>query len=350
MADVEPSERFGAFVRDYGEVVLRLAHADVRRLQPSPHASIAYGSAGLAYALWHAARGRDPTLLEAADRLIREVARSRAKSAYALQGAVIRPGSIFCGEAGVRFVRILVGRALGVADRRAEQRFLDTCHARGPVELMQGRAGCLAALAFLQADGSRLAASLVRHLIRTKEEPDRWDSLAHGWPGVCLAVLAWLRATGAPPPDGLYSFLADRAQAVPSPRGPPKARSMVLSWCNGAAGHALLWARAYESFATPRFLDLAVAAAERIAAWDGFGPPSLCCGRVGWAYAYAAVDRVAPGGGWRRRALVEADAVLASAPTYSHTNGLFWGYPGLYCLSSDLLADVPLRFPCVEPP
>jgi hypothetical protein len=66
---------------------------------------------------------------------------------------------------------------------------------------------------------------------------------------------------------------------------------------------------------------------------------ALCCGLAGRAYALLAVDRVDPDRGWYDRALVmatrAADEMLNGAGPWP--NSLYFGYPGLVCLTQDLL-------------
>jgi serine/threonine-protein kinase len=124
------------------------------------------------------------------------------------------------------------------------------------------------------------------------------------------------------------------------------------SWCNGAAGLVLLWARAYEHTPSPFYLDRARRAARTLLHHTSGVMGDLCCGLGGRAYALLAMDRIEPDHFWYERALeMGSRAVGASLERVGEwPNGLYKGFPGLVCLAADLscAARDRIGFPLVE--
>jgi hypothetical protein len=292
-------------------------------LQDPPHATLAHGGAGVAYALWRLGERR------LARGWLRDALGDRRRVAY---GGLDR-GSFFVGRPGVLHVRALLARA-------------PTPVALGTgVELIGGAAGhLLGALARGQRDrrsamlADRIAVD-VRGRARRPWRAIDGTNLAHRWPGPLLALLAW----EAPEP-WLVDALARLARATDHHAVPADVRG---TWCTGAAGITFLWAHAYERTGEALFLRTARTAA-RVAEKHLPARPHLCCGMGGVAYALLAMERIEPGRGWRERATAIAERAIAMPLGTRWPSGLLWGHPGLVCLALDLLVDEPRGFPCLE--
>ncbi|HUS64078.1 MAG TPA: lanthionine synthetase LanC family protein [Kofleriaceae bacterium] len=353
------ARHLGDFVGGYLDEVTALSYVDVKRSQPRPHASIACGAAGIAYALWRVSRRLDrPELLAHAARWAREASAARGeRSAFAGTNllAAERRGSVVYGPAGVDLVLALVGAPRAAAASRA--RFRRAAATGLAAELYFGAAGELAAAEVLRAHRRATAADVRRAAARLDEErleaewsADRTLGMAHGIAGMCFALLQASRR----PPAWLLASL-DRLAALGAPLGrgtrwphdtAGAPSRMPPSWCNGSAGMAFLWARAHEATGQARHRQLA-----RRAALDVYdhasSRPDLCCGAVGQAYAMLALARIDPGGGWRRKARQLTTLALVSDVELEAPHGLLTGEPGLLCLAVDLMTGE-TRFPLFE--
>lgn len=348
------------YASGYVEAVTALSYRDIERQQKRPHASVAFGAAGIAYALWRGSQrlGR-PELLAPARRWIADAWRARsARDAFAsadLPRADWR-GSTAYGPAGVALVAALIAPAREAAAWR--DRFRRAAVTAPKTDLLFGAAGAVsgahmllahrrASRADLRAAASRLAE---RRLDTEWRAPSAMVGMAHGLAGMCFVLLqaatrspAWLLAS------------LDRLAALATPVGrglrwpydtSGAASAMPASWCNGSAGMAILWAKAYEVTGDARHRRLA-----RLAALDTYdhmnARPDLCCGCIGMAYAMLALSRVDPGRGWRRKAHQLATLALVTEVETEWPHGLLKGEPGLFCLAVDLLARE-TRFPLFE--
>ena len=166
---------------------------------------------------------------------------------------------------------------------------------------------------------------------------------AHGWPGILYAVLAWHEQRSAPAPQWFADALR-RLAVVWSP-GLTSKPGFEASWCNGAAGAALLWSKAYTCLGDEVFSRVARRAARTALAASG-RMSSLCCGDVGVAFAVLAVDRIDSDPRWRRHArLLAARTIAHGAMPWRF--GLFQGDAGLVCLTLDCLGEA-RGFPGIE--
>jgi hypothetical protein len=235
--------------------------------------------------------------------------------------------------------------------------YLRACRGTGtrPFELMLGGAGQLVgACAMLRGfDDARLrrfatarAAELLDQVQTRARRPWRAadaSNLAHGWPGVLYAVVAWHELSMLAPPSWLVAALvrlaqAWRAQAVPRP-------DMRATWCTGAAGAALLWCKAFAITGEPVLLRAARATGDTARRHVDRARRHLCCGVAGVAHALLAIEAIDPGRGWRVHARQIGAAAMTDAAPSRWPNGLLWGHPGLACLALDLVSDEPHAFP-----
>jgi DUF1680 family protein len=106
-----------------------------------------------------------------------------------------------------------------------------------------------------------------------------------------------------------------------------------------------LWAKAFAVSGDARFIDVARRTAQHAMATSGKNR-GLCCGDTGIAFALLALERIDPRRGWRAKARALADHEIA-AGGFVHSNGLYYGHPGLACLAQDLLGE-PRGFPAIE--
>jgi eukaryotic-like serine/threonine-protein kinase len=143
--------------------------------------------------------------------------------------------------------------------------------------------------------------------------------IAHGWSGLLFALLRWGNATGGSIDPIVMTrleelaFLAEpHAGGVRWPLQNSNASSVSFmeGWCNGTAGHAMLFALASQIYRNNGFAELAERAVA--SAWSSemrYG--TLCCGLAGIGYALLAVQRVT-GSDDRARSLARRAAADSS--------------------------------------
>ena len=332
----------------------------------APVASLAYGAAGIGYALNRIAilRG-DARLIALADRWVHhaDVLADEPDAFYSdelgVEQAVAGEVSVFHSVLGLPFVRVLVSAAIGDADaaQRGVARLVDQSRLRcDNPDLTVGRASVLLALAEIvealpPADAASRALTLARgdELARDLTDVLRSDStlhhlgIAHGDAGLAHALLRWATATGMNP-DPVVAERLDELLAIAEPhagglRWPVERMSgtphYVDGWCNGAAGHAMLFGLAYERLGRDDYAEAALSAAMSAAATETeLG--TLCCGLGGVAYALLCAHRISGDSSWR--ALAERTARRAArchSPAY-HRDALFKGEVGVAVLLEEL--------------
>jgi hypothetical protein len=328
-------------VSSYLEAIERIDYVELKTLQRRPHADLAHGAAGTAYALWrlgHTRRAR--TWLEAA---------LRDHGATAIAPAT--RASFLHGRAGLHWLRALVAPT---ERHLAVDAYARCARTATRSTFIEGAAGHLTGARILLAQFEdrrlrRLATSLAARLWERLERRARraWRasdtrSFAHGWPGIVHAAVAWNRWSGEP----ISGQQIDVVRRFAAAWSPPPAGSLRGAWCNGAAGAAVVFASAYAAVGDEALLRTAERAASvaRSARWPD---ATLCCGLGGAAYAMLAIDRVAPDRGWRERA--DAMALRAMQPSaMPWPNGLYRGYPGLICLARDTIVETPLGIPAID--
>ena len=287
-----------------------------------PTASVSYGAAGLALALYRIACQRDdPHKLALADVWCRHAQREaegpdglRPDPAY-FGTEPVELVSAFHSAAGISAVaaRVAWARADAYSLHEAVHSYLTFAdNTTGGFDLIQGRAGLLlgcALLLDLMTDpeprlvelGQRLFDELRSHLAgKSPADGTAYADLgiAHGWAGGLYASLQWCRAAGRQlPPDLERQLDTLAALAVPVGRGfewrgvgHGSGEGLSASWCRGSAGHVFLWTLAAHTLGNaprgddPAFEDLAIGAG-----WHAWESPelaaNLCCGLAGRAYA-----------------------------------------------------------------
>ena len=350
-------------------------------LPEPPLASISYGAAGIACALYRIALAReDAALLSLADLWAAQAAARTGDEAFYRPGSALVPENLgrvspYHTASGVHAARAMIAQALGDprSRREAVSGFLAASAAPCPnPDLTLGRSGSLLAASLLlepaddpapelRALGGRLLAGLWEEIdelppiAECAERPNL--GMAHGWAGTLYASLRWCRAAGTPLPAGLPARLSELADlARPWGRG-LRWRwyaegggdfGAMAGWCNGSAGFVFLWTLAHRMLGEARHLQLAEAAA-----WNAWEDPvrdaTLCCGLAGRAYALLSLHRHGGGPEWLERArdLAERAAVEVARNSES-SHSLYKGEVGLAALAADLAHPADAAMPFFE--
>lgn len=345
-----------------------------------PRASVMFGAAGLAYALYRmACAGEDAGLLALGDhwatRALADVGNPEASynPELELTPELLGPNALFHTASGIHATAALVALAQGNPGQYAvhSARFLQAAEVATPnLDLTMGRGGALLGslllreahpAAGLEASAGRWARALWAQLEAAppiEEAPLPLNlGMAHGWAGVLYALLRWHRATGEELPPGVPSRLRELADcAEPAGRGlcwpwrdPGRrvAAGSMPGWCNGSAGFVFLWTLAAEVFEESEWTGIA----ER-AAWDawqrGRVPGSLCCGSVGVAYALLNLARHTGDPAWIDRAARIADRAAGSGVPGRPRDSLYKGDLGLALLIAELDSPDEARMPFFE--
>ncbi len=325
---------FADYLATYRAAIATTRYAEMGELQPPPLASLGQGGAGTAYALWRLGETRR------AKTWIAAALADRSKRAYEPKVMVDdRRSSLLFTRPGALWAQAMISPATAPALARAI--------ANPPLdEHACGAAGhYLAARLVVRHPAldrviARLGARVVEAVrVRAATPWLREDAMrfAHHWPGICYAALVH-----APKEAWLVEAVARLAAIAGPPDVPP---SFVASWCNGSTGMVLLWAKAFALTGDPRFMDAARKAADN--ALTGRGRNSgMCCGDLGLGFALLALHPFDRRGGWLGHARALAAREIA-APGFRHSNGLYYGHPGMVCLAQDLLGE-PRGFPSIE--
>lgn len=348
-----------------------------------PTASVNYGAAGIACALYRMAQGRaDGELLALAD-----IWAERARTLIGTEGAwhnpeiqireeMIGPTALYHTATGLHATRALIAHAQGFTGLQEEAVTAYLAAARDPgpnQDITLGRSGLLLGAALLldtlpegeirralTAWGEDLRQKLWEEL---NAEPSIRDdessanlSMAHGWAGHLYAALHWHRSAGAELPGRFAERLSSLADcARPWGRGVRwrwhgmENGVTMPGWCNGSAGHLFLWTLAAELLGEPRWSDLA----ERTAwnTWESNdNVTSLCCGLAGRSYALLSLWRKGGGPEWLTRARVLANRAARGAahPEAETPDALYKGAMGVAALAADLRRPEGAAMPLFE--
>jgi eukaryotic-like serine/threonine-protein kinase len=339
-----------------------------------PFASVNYGAAGIAYAMYKLSLARDDArLLATADVWAQKatVLSGREEAFHAsevdINEKTVGNASLFHSPSGIHAVRALIGFALGerAAATSAISEFVAA--SRVPcefVDLTLGKAGLLTGCAELLnamrgAPGGDPAVIVARGVELHDEIKLSLDGgplatsvsmsnlgLAHGWAGLLFALLRWSQARGESAEP--YRARLDELAALHEPHGagirwPVSNRTVPRSsyaegWCNGSAGHALLWALAHELLGAPDYRVYAVRSA--LSAWSSeIKLGTICCGLAGIGYACAAAHRVTGDGVWLSRARLAARRACEDRSKWFYRDSLYKGAVGAVLLYEELDAS-----------
>ena len=367
-----------------------------------PTASANHGAAGIAYAMLRLACHRDdPALLSLADLWItKTLAEGTDERAFYNEKLEITKDtvseiSLHHMLSGVYFVRALVSRAMGdpLTEQGAIEAFLHAANGEPEcLDITLGRMSVLHGCTMLLEDGgpSRYIdpAPIVAFGDRVldgiweringfppvpKSKELTFQGMAHGWAGILYGTLRWIRVSqkwrassnAQVIPAAFTTRLDELADcAIPMGRGlvwrwfnlrqaevQEGDLGLMPGWCNGNAGHVHLWTMAHETYAEPRYLELATNAA-----WGMWDQPvnfnNVCCGAAGCAYALLNMHRHTGDKEWLRRARQYAHRV-ATHPDRPPDNpgdihSLYKGDVGLMLLLDEIEDPAFARMPLFE--
>jgi len=346
-----------------------------------PFASINYGAAGVAYAIYRIACARgDRQLLALANAWVQKAfALSSHAKAYYDTGLGITPEtvgevSLFYSVCGLHCVDALVRVALGDMDGAARAVEAFVARSRGPCEnpdLTTGTAslllGCaeliesvgassLLDLTLVRERGDEIAGAL-SHILDAERIATstrvRFYGIAHGWAGLVFALLRWTRALQRSAQPLLQAKSDELAGlAIPYDGGlcwkmQNNSASFMPGWCHGTAGYTMLFALAHEVTGVTTYADLVEGAAAT--AWNiEASHASLCCGDGGNGYAFLAAYRVTGARVWLERARAAARRAL-SDKSRLFRDALYKGELGVVVLASELDRPAVAAMPLFEP-
>ncbi len=347
----------------------------------APYASVNYGAAGIAYAMYRLARARSDTdLFDLASMWVQKAhALSIGPKAFydpapGLAPETVDRVSLFHSINGLHCVDALVHLSLGDAPAaaRAITTFVDG--SRGPCDspgVTGGAAGLLLGCAELLESANRsrvdtesvyrrgdeIAATLTR-LLESEEIATsarlRPLGIGHGWAGLLFALLRWARASRFAVSTLIDERLDELAAlAIPFENGvrwttQNNSSLFMPGWCHGTAGYTMLFALAHEMLAVPAYADLVESAAK--STWNIETPHgSLCCGNAGNGYAFLAAYRVTRLNVWLDRAHAAVKKASEDAPDFFSRDALFKGPLGVALLESELDDPLTAAMPLFEP-
>ena len=354
-------------------------------LADAPLSSINYGAAGVAYSIYKIAATRsDPKLLSLAD-----IWAQRALATSAREEAFYRPDleidrervgevSLFHSMSGVYCVRALTSIAMGDPGgaNAAIHSFVEK--SRGPcdsLDLTLGKASLLLGCAELleamptpwlfnaglvRSRGDEIAEDLTG-FIKSEQVASSQTvpmlGIAHGWAGLVFALLRWAKVTGGAIDASLVTAL-DALAELAEPHGAglrwpvhnstKTSPSYMEGWCNGTAGHTMLYVLAHELVGQRNYADFAERAA--ISAWAAetrLG--TLCCGLGGVGYALLAAYRLTGSDLWLERARVTARRAASDNSKTFLRDSLYKGALGVALLAEDLKYPNSAAMPLFEP-
>ena len=338
-----------------------------------PFASVNYGAAGIAYAMYKLAVARDDArLLATADVWAQKaLVLSAHEEAFhtteiEIDEKTVGNASLFHAPSGVHAVRALVALALGdgrgaaraatdfVAASRIPCEFVDVTLGKAGLllgcaellEAMRGARDCHAGA--IVARGTELHDELAQDVERNVFATTPATSslgFAHGWAGMLFALLRWSEACEASAER--YRPKLDELAALAEPYGtsirwPVHNRTVERTsysegWCNGGAGYALLWALAHARLGDAAYAVLVERSASY--AWSSdLKVGTICCGLAGIGYACAATYRVTGDAVWTARALTAARRACEDRSKWFYPDSLYKGAVGAVLLREELHA------------
>jgi serine/threonine-protein kinase len=296
---------------------------------------------------------------------------------------------------GVYFVRALVSRAMGdpMTEQGAIEAFLHAADGEPEcLDITLGRMSVLQGCTMLLEDGGpsryidrtpivafgdRVLNGIWERIngfppVRDSNELT-FQGMAHGWAGILYGTMRWYRVSqkwrGSSTSQALPAALITRLEEL-ADCGAPMGRGLVWrwfterhakvedgdpglmpGWCNGNAGHVHLWTSAHETYAEPRYLELATKAA-----WGMWDQPvnfnNVCCGAAGCAYALLNMHRHTGDKEWLRRARQYANRIATHRDRPSDVPGeahsLYKGDVGLILLLDEIEDPGFARMPLFE--
>ncbi|WP_348266085.1 lanthionine synthetase LanC family protein [Edaphobacter paludis] len=363
-------------------------------LPTAPKASLTYGAAGVAYALYRiACRHQDAALLSLADVWCRR-ALSEPENNDSFYNSEIEITPEIVGQiapyhtlSGIHAVHALVSHAMCDVPSQAIALEGFMAASQKPcdnLDLALGRSGTLLVSSLLldtleegdvlpraplMAFGNQTMKSVWQEI--EQQPPIRegtvitYPGIAHGWAGILYAALCWHESSGSELPSGLEERLQQLMECA-EPWGSgvrwpwvlPQGRkggaaSYMPGWCNGTAGHIFLWTAAHRRFRNDAYLRIA-----EKAAWNAWETPSsitnLCCGFAGQAYGLLNFYKHTGENIWLERARELASRAAAwNSENYMEfklpPESLYKGEMGVALLAAELSAPHTACMPFFEP-
>lgn len=340
----EPLQRLKA---EFGLGSPRLRSFDV----VPPRCSVTYGAAGIAYALLRAAElSGDAELLWAADAWI-EHAEQHADAPVAFTSAGIdltrkRIGfsALSAAEPGLFFVKGLVRAAMGdfYGTGRAIHQFLAATTHRPSHHTDVNLGGPGLAIAADRLATLNIPLSTREHLLtvrdrlianawlRTRPAFNRRTRLgfAHGVAGMLFASLtAGLSREVSEASGRLQELPVMIRKGIHWPVF-VTGSSFMPGWCNGVAGHMLLWTRLWQFSASSDHREMMERTAWGL--WESrTAIGNVCCGAAGQAISLAVFGSTVGDPAWQSRARALLDSLQPRWPGDDHPQSLFRGELGL---------------------
>ncbi|HKD84210.1 MAG TPA: lanthionine synthetase LanC family protein [Terriglobales bacterium] len=363
------------------------------RLSTAPLASLTYGAAGVACALYRIASQRQtPALLSLADVWCRraladpENPDSYYNSEFQITPEIIGKVSAYHTVSGIHAVQALIAHAMCDVVTQANAVNCFMIASQEPCEnldLALGLSGTLLVSSLLLDTfgdtpldaapmvqfGNHIRDSIWREL--DAQPPIRdgtritYLGIAHGWAGMLYAALCWHFSSGEELPAEFEERLEELMEcAEPFGRGlrwpwalprhnDGQPATYMSGWCNGSAGHLFLCTAAYRKFKDEKYLKVAERAAWNT--WDSAEAISnVCCGLAGQAYGLLCFYNLTGERVWLQRATALARRAAKWGPA-NYTalkltpESLFKGETGVAVLMSDLDAPEFARMPLFEP-
>jgi hypothetical protein len=350
----------------------------------APVASLAYGSAGVAYGLYRIAQSRrNPRLIALADLWTQNAYTQAAETNAFLSDELditheaVGDVSLLHSLAGIHFVQALISASVGDAETmdRALAALVEHSQRRCPnPDLTLGTGSLLLALSeiieSLPASGSlardlarRRGDELARHLESVLRTENMSTSklvpalgVAHGWAGLLYVLLRWRMSTNMPTDEIVKERLDElREWAQPHAGGlrwPVHNRvgpvDFLDGWCNGTAGHTMLFELAHRTLEDDEYAEIAIRAAEAAQMTDTeLG--TLCCGLAGIGYASLSAYRITGDKIWRQRAELLAQRAANCTSDLFYDGSLYKGAVGVAVLEEELSECDHAAMPVFEP-
>jgi serine/threonine protein kinase len=315
-----------------------------------PTASVNFGAAGIAYALYRIASIRnDASLLSLADIWATRAAHNLNDQSFYSPELDITPETVgrisaYHTASGIHCVQALIGHAMG--DMASQQAAIDAfiSASKAPcdcLDLTLGQSSILLAGSLLLDTIPNLSWFDKTPLLDLGNQKlqDIWSKInsfdpisdcseirlsgiAHGWAGFLYATMRWCQSAGHILPKQVkerLQELADCGEVVGQgmrwpweiPQPGVRTSNYMPGWCNGSAGFVYLWTLAYQTFHDTDFLTLA-----EKTAWNTWEEPdsvgNLCCGLAGRAYALLNLYKYTGEKNWLHRAQALATKAASS--------------------------------------
>jgi serine/threonine-protein kinase len=333
----------------------------------APQCSLAYGAAGIAYALTRASvLTQDEELVWAADAWI-EIAEKNASNPGAFTSAelgvtrrTIGFASLSNAEPGLWYTKSIIRATLGDGSgtHAAIHKFLTTAKIRRSHMADVNLGGLGLALAAKRLSKLPINPKTREELLAfSLERVSRaWEfakpinagkallGFAHGAAGLAYTSLVCGDTSNSLQlMDDLTRIAECQRRGL---RWPVRSKTnfFMPGWCNGVAGHLLLWSKVWQRFA--RVEDREVL--ERIAwgVWESrTNLGNICCGAAGQAMILSCFANVVDDPTWRKRS---ADLLAFATPIWTkqdHPQSLFRGELGLLLARLECNPGLPTEFP-----